>query len=229
MRGPGFVGGVAERLKGTLRAPRTSRNADLPPMMDQLMRKGDPAVLWDDLHQVLFDLFRRGVPGQFEPARESQHVRVNHDTHGDSVPRSEYNVGGLASDSGKAEDFFHGLRNLPFVVVDDDAGSALDGLCLIAKEASGADEFFEFRKGGGGHCLRCRESFEERRRNEVDANVRALRREDRRNGKLPRILVIKRADYAGVGLAESVEDCSDTLRSERLLRLAGLILWRYGL
>src|SRR5579863_1056527 len=55
---PGFVGGVAEIFEGALGALWLARDAEFPPMPDDLMRKQDPLVLRDHLHQVLLNLLR---------------------------------------------------------------------------------------------------------------------------------------------------------------------------
>ena len=57
---PGLVFEVAELLEVAAVAFGLAGVADLAAMMDQLVREGDPAVLWDDAHQVLLD-FGSGV------------------------------------------------------------------------------------------------------------------------------------------------------------------------
>ena len=57
-RGPGFVGGVAESFHVALRALGFTGDADGAAVMNDLVGEGDPLVLRDDLHQVLFDLDR---------------------------------------------------------------------------------------------------------------------------------------------------------------------------
>ena len=69
MRRPGLIGRVAELFQGAVYAARLTRNADLAAVIDQLMRKVDPTVLGDDLHQVLLDLLRRGLGSQLQALR----------------------------------------------------------------------------------------------------------------------------------------------------------------
>lgn len=65
---PRLVLGMAERLKRAFSAFGLTRNAELPPMVDDLVREADPAVSRQHLHQVLLDV--AGVVGfrEFEPA-----------------------------------------------------------------------------------------------------------------------------------------------------------------
>ena len=46
-------------------------------MVDELVGKGGPAFLWDDLHQVLFDLLRCVVVRQPQAFREPLYVGVH--------------------------------------------------------------------------------------------------------------------------------------------------------
>lgn len=50
VRGPGLVGGVAEMLEAAVGAFRFAGYADLAAVVDYLVGKLNPAVLWEDFH-----------------------------------------------------------------------------------------------------------------------------------------------------------------------------------
>ena len=185
MRRPGLIGGVTQRLERAVRAARRTRDADLPAVVDQLMREGDPTVLRNELHQVMLDLLRLVVDRKLKPAREAQDMRVDDHADGDLIPAPAHDVGRLAGDAGKLEQLFHGLRDLVAEALDDGFGGALDGLGLIAEEAGGADQRFELGQGSGGHVLRAGIGAEERGCDQIDAGVGALRGEDGGDRELP--------------------------------------------
>ncbi len=149
---------------------------------------------------------------------------VDDHTDGDLIPAAKDDVGGLAGDSGKLEQLFHGLRHLVAELLDHGLRRALDGLGLVAEEAGGADERFKLGQGSGGHVLWRGIGAEERGRDQVDAGVGALGGEDGGDRELPGAGVVQRADDAGVGLGERVQDGGNALGGERLFRLAGALL-----
>jgi hypothetical protein len=52
--------------------------AGLTAVMDELMGKGDPAVLGKDAHQLLLDFLGRVAFGQTEAAGDAEDVRIDH-------------------------------------------------------------------------------------------------------------------------------------------------------
>src|SRR5580692_1270482 len=68
-RAPRLVPGVADVLQRTLRALRLARDAQLPSVPDDLVGKENPALSWDDLHQILLDLLRVVLLRQFQSPR----------------------------------------------------------------------------------------------------------------------------------------------------------------
>ena len=101
-------------------------DADLAAVVDELVGELDPAVLWDDAHEVLFDFDGLGVDGELEAAGEAQDVGVDDDARGDAEPGAEDDVGGFAGDAGKLEDFFHCLGDFAVEFFDEHAGGADD-------------------------------------------------------------------------------------------------------
>ena len=69
MATPGLIARKAQRLQGAIDAPRFAGNTNLAPVVDHLVGEGDPTVLGNDLHQVLFHLDWLGGLGQFKAPR----------------------------------------------------------------------------------------------------------------------------------------------------------------
>jgi len=99
VRTPRFIQRVAQRFQRAIHTSRLPRNADLPPMMDQLMAKLDPVVLRNHLLQILLDFHRIILLGQFEPPRQPPNVRVDDDPGRNAEPAAEDHVCGLSRDS----------------------------------------------------------------------------------------------------------------------------------
>ena len=190
--------------------------------MDEFVGESNPAVLRDDLHEVLLDFYGLVVFCELEAAAQAEDVSVYNHADGDLVPASENYVGGLAGHAGDAEHFVHGLRNLVAELLDDRRGRAFDGLCLVVEEAGAANDFFEFGQGSGGHVFGGGVGLEERGRDEVDADVGALRREDSRDGELKGAGMVERADDAGIRLCEDIADGLDALRLQGFSGCAAL-------
>ena len=151
---------------------------------------------------------------------------VDDHAHRDSVERSQHYVPGLARHAGEGQNLFHGLRDLTPKLFDYDLRGSLDGLGLIAEEAGGADELFKLGQGSRRHSFGCGEGLEEGGRDEVDADVGALRREDSGDGELPGAAMVQGADDVGVGLGEDVEDGGDALFGLR--GFIGGLFYRHG-
>src|SRR5215475_1390446 len=97
---PRIVFRVTQRLDRAIYTLRLSSNAQTPSMMNDLVRVQNPPVARDDLHQILFDLLRVVVLGEFPPPRNAVHVRIDHHADGLLEPRAEHDVCGLASNAG---------------------------------------------------------------------------------------------------------------------------------
>src|SRR5947209_5232706 len=64
-RGPGLVLRMAQWLDGTIRTLRLPRDAQIPSMVDDLVRIQNPALRRNDFHQVLLNLDRIIVLREF--------------------------------------------------------------------------------------------------------------------------------------------------------------------
>src|SRR5207248_10480943 len=72
-----FVLCVAERFQVAFQALRLARLANPPPVPNDLVRKEDPFVLGNHLHQVLFDLLRILVSRQVQALGDSLDMGVH--------------------------------------------------------------------------------------------------------------------------------------------------------
>lgn len=61
------------------------------------------------MDEFLFDFLRVVAFGEAEAAADAKDMGIDDDPFGDAIKTAEYDVGGLAGDSGKAKQFGHGL------------------------------------------------------------------------------------------------------------------------
>jgi len=160
MTAPGLVRGVAEGFERTVGAAWLAGDADLTPVVDELMSELDPVVAGDNLHQLLFDLFGIVGLGKAEAVGEAQDVRVDDDAFCDFVGDAKNDIRGFAGGSGNGEELGHGIRHLAAEVSQQFLCGSRDGLGLVAIEAGGLDLGFERRERGLRHSLWCRELTE---------------------------------------------------------------------
>jgi hypothetical protein len=73
-----FVSRVTNGIERALRAAGLSRNADLPPEVDHLVRKLDPAFLRELLLQIFLDLDRIVFAREIQPLGDAADVCINH-------------------------------------------------------------------------------------------------------------------------------------------------------
>src|SRR5579884_1401737 len=95
-RGPRFVCGMANRLQLAIDALGLARNAYSASVPDYAMGKVDPLVTGNHSHKVLLNILRIVVLGQLKTARDSMHVRIDHNSFSFSEPRPQHDIGGLA-------------------------------------------------------------------------------------------------------------------------------------
>ena len=108
LRVPGLVFGVAELLEVAEVAFGLAGNAHLAPVVDDLVGEVDPAVLRDDLHQLLFNFLRRVAFGKAEAARNAEDMGVNNHAFGFFETDTKDNVGSLAGGSGDGDELGEG-------------------------------------------------------------------------------------------------------------------------
>jgi hypothetical protein len=115
---------------------------------DEDMAGLGPALLGEELAEILLDAHRIGFPSPAEAASQSLDVGID-DHSGDREDIAKNNIGGLASDPREGDQIFHPARHFAAVVSNQSLGTADDVFRLVAEEAGGADEIFQF---GGISC-----------------------------------------------------------------------------
>lgn len=175
-------------------------------MPNQLVRKEDPAIFRNHFHQIGLDFLRVGILRQIEPARKPLHVRIDNDSRRDSEPCSQHHVRCLPRNAGKREDLLHRARYFAAKFFDDLLASAEDRFRLVAVKTGRADFFFDIpririRERGRSWIL-----LEESRSDHVHALVGALRRKNRGDEELERVVVLQRAAGGRVGFVQSMQN-----------------------
>ena len=123
------------------------------------MRKQDPSLAGNDLHQILLDFLRIVLRRQLQPARDAMHVGVDDHAFGLPEPCSQHDVRGFAGDAGKREQFFHVVGNLPPEVRYDLPCGSHDGLGFVAEESGRPDIRLELFGSERGKRLRPSDIF----------------------------------------------------------------------
>ena len=189
-----------------MRTVRFARIATAAAMPDEPVAEQQPVFLRQKFHQREFDFFRRPFSNQPEPVRQSHCVRV-HDDADDHVERiAEDDVRRLAPDAVELDQFLHRARHFAAVALDEFAAAILDVLRLATEKSGGLDELLQFRARRVREIRRRAVFFEQLRRDEVDAPVRALRRKDHGDEQLERVRVSQLAVRVGISLLETGDD-----------------------
>src|SRR6202046_979303 len=137
-RAPGFICRVADIFQRAIDAFGFAGDAELASVPDDLVSEENPFLAWNNAHQVLLDLLRVGIGGEFETAGDAVDVSVNDYPFSYFEPRAQDDVGGLASHARQGEKVVHVERNLAAEVGDDFFRSAYYGFRFVAEEAGGA-------------------------------------------------------------------------------------------
>ncbi len=138
-------------------------------------------------------------------------MRVHDDAGGDAERVTQHDVRRLSRDAGKLKQFFHRLRHASAVPLADHLARALNRLRLVSEEACRV--YVALKLGGGrGRVVLPRTVFsEEVCGDEVDALVRALRGEYRRDEEFERARVVEAATRVRVLLLERRDDAAHAL------------------
>src|ERR1700730_8046736 len=94
---------ITNLLQVAFHAARLARLANAPAMPNQLMRKNDPLILRNDLHQVLLYFLGIRVASEVQPPGQALYVSIDHNARRDAEGRPEHDVGGLARDARKGQ------------------------------------------------------------------------------------------------------------------------------
>ena len=136
----------AERGQRALGAVRLAREADPPPVPDELVPHPDPALVRQHLHQVLLDPLRVGGARQAEAHRQPLDVRVDDDPLGDPERRAEHDVGRLARHARQRGQLGDRPRHLAAEVRQQGRRRPLEALGLLPEEAGRADDLLQRRQ-----------------------------------------------------------------------------------
>ena len=170
------------------------------------MREIDPVGLGDNLHQIVFDLFGRVLPGQAEAAAQAVNMRVNHNPFSFAVRDAEDDTGGFAAAAGQLDEFGHRVGHLPGMTLGNGLTTIADGFGFVAEETGGFDAFLQLSGRRGGELGRRPVFGEEGGRDLIDAFVGALGAEDGGDEELERVGVVEFAVHVGVGGAQDAAD-----------------------
>ena len=76
-RAPGFVGSVANIFERAVDALGFAGDAEAASMPDDLVSEENPLFARDDAHQILLDLLRIVVGGEFEASRDAVYMGID--------------------------------------------------------------------------------------------------------------------------------------------------------
>ena len=181
-------------------AAGAARDAHGPAMTDQEVREQRPAVLGKQRHQVLFHLLRVVLGGEPEQPGDPADVGVHRDALIPSEGVAEHHVGRLPADPRQGAEGVHRVGNPAAVPRHHLPGHRDQVLRLVPEEPGGADQLLDVflavpRARARASGYRC----EERRSDEIDPRVGALRREDRGHQQLVGVGVLEGAVRVRIG------------------------------
>jgi len=175
-------------------------------MPDEPVAKVCPLGPWNELHQVLFDLFGRGLFRQAESRGESLHVGIDDHAFVDVEGIAKDDVGGFATDAGERRERGHVAGNLAVVPRYKCGATGADVFRLGAEKACRADQVLKLLRGQGHVIGGAAADAEEFRSHEVHTLVGALRGKDRGDEEFERISVVEFAVRIGIDVRESFDE-----------------------
>ncbi|HEX2444322.1 MAG TPA: hypothetical protein VHJ77_10295 [Vicinamibacterales bacterium] len=174
-------------------------------MQDQRVGCQRPFFRREERAQLLLDDDRIVRIRDADAVGDAQDMTIDGEPrHAQRVTQDD--VGGLAADAGEFDELLHARRNLAPMLLDERDRHAGERLRFHPEEAGGLNLGLELRRGCPGQRARVRVSFEERRRDLVDALVGALRRQDRRDEQLVGTAEVELGERARVLTLELFED-----------------------
>src|ERR1700747_1469672 len=203
---------IADLFQIALDAFRLARLANAPSVPDELMRKEDPAILRNDFHQIGFDFLGICIFRQIQAAGNPLHVRIDNDPGCNSKRSSQHHVRSLPSHAGKREDFLHRSRHLAVTFLHDFLARTDDGFCFVMVKAGRTDFLLDIVRIRVGERRWSRILLEKTGRNHIHALIGGLRRENRRDQKLKRIVMLQCSRRCGIGFVKPAQNRLHTLR-----------------
>src|ERR1700674_3594853 len=134
-------------------------------------------------------------------------------------PASKNDIGGLAGDAGKREQFVHFIGHNPAKIGDEFTCGANNGLCFIAKESRRTQFRFAFYWLESSEMLRAWVLGEQSRRHHVHADVGALCGEDGGYDEFPGALVVQGAGDVGIEPVQALQHVIDSSGGEWVVAL----------
>jgi hypothetical protein len=159
---------------------------------DQRVRDVNPGAFRKQLHELPLDLHRILLVGERQPLADPPDVRVDEDPVVGLRPRitvGEDDVRGLSRDTAQGREFRDRARHVTAEAIDDVARRGNDRPGLLTEKSRRFDDRFDIGGPGRRERFGCRVALEEPRSHLIDDLVGALRRQDRRDQELPRIVV----------------------------------------
>jgi hypothetical protein len=154
---------------------------------DEPVGEVGPGGAGEELDEVFLDADGVGEFGEGEALGETADMGVDDDAFVFIEGVSEDDIGGFASDTGKDGEGFEGVGDFAAVLGEEFGGHGADVFRLVAEEAGGADEGFEFVLGNGGVVGGGAAALKERGGDDVHALVGALGAEHRGDEEFQRV------------------------------------------
>ena len=149
-----------------------------------------PAGWGERTAQLLLDYFRLVGFRDPDSVGDAQNMAIDRQSrHAKRV--AKHDVRGLPPNTGEARQGIHVRRDLAAVIAYQCLGHAHERLRLCAEESGRVNLRFEFLGGGLCESAGVAVPLEQRRCHEIDALVRRLCREHRRNEQLERVGVVQ--------------------------------------
>ena len=171
-------------------------------MVDEAVAEVDPLLPGNDRHQVPLDAFGAGLSRQAEAVGQPLDMGVDDHAAGQSKGGPEHHVGRLSPNPRQTGQSFQVTGDLLVVGLGKPLGHPQQVLRLRPEKAGGADQFRKFGWIRRRQAASIRIAAKQLRRHLVDPSVGTLRREDRRDQQLERVLVNQGALGLGIELLE---------------------------
>jgi len=170
-----------------------------------------PLGLWNEAHEIQFDLSGGTVFGETEPRCKALHMGIHHDPLWRTKRVTEHHIRRLAPHSRQGRECIHGLRHFPPMPFQKGLRAALEIFRLGPKKSGGLHYRLEFRQGNRRIILSSRAPSKQLASYLVHADVRALSRENRCHQQLQWVRKIEFTVRLGICLGENKKRFWDAL------------------
>ena len=139
-------------------------------------------ILWEDLHQIVFDLLRIALLREPEFAGNALYVCVDNDGWL-VINVAQDDIGRLASHAGQSRQLLNGVRHYATITLQKLVRAGDDICRLIAEEACRMDVFAQFVEVRRGEFLQRVVFAKQILRHDIDPRVRTLGAQNDRDQK----------------------------------------------